>query len=551
MTAIKLSFEESDAVEVKQGTTLVEVLKLIKGAKEKDFVGALVNNKVTEMTKGVLENSQVRFLEATSRDGFRIYQRSALFILIRALDDVCPGVKAKILQSIANGLYVETIGGALSPAEIKKLEERMREIVDQDLPFTRKKVPTRQAIEYFRETGDDDKARLLSFKESDTTSLYELAGKTGYFFGYLAPSTGLIQRFSLRPYDDGILLQLPTATSPDKIVQPKKTKKLFEVLKEALRWRKILEVEDIGMLNEVIRAEKYVEVLHLAEALHEKKIAQVADLIAPEQTGVKVVLLAGPSASGKTTFTKRLAFQLRINGFRPVQVSMDDYFLDRDKTPRTPKGEHDFESPHAINIPLFKEHLAEMIQGKTVRLPHYDFKTGTSAPTGKVISPDDKCVILIEGIHGLNPAFSVGLPQDSIFKMYVSALTEVPLDNHNRIPTTDTRILRRILRDYQFRNYSPEDTIKRWPLVREGETQHIFRYQEEADVLFNTALIYELSAMKSLVEPLLLKVRPDSPAYSEALRLTKFLSYLLPIPPEKVPLHSILREFTGGGFFQD
>ncbi|MCM2277172.1 MAG: nucleoside kinase [Oligoflexia bacterium] len=551
MVAIKVGFEKSDVVEVKQGTTLVEVLKLIKGAKESEFFGALVNNKVTELTKSVLESCEVRFLDASTRDGIRIYQRSAFFILVRALRDICPEAKARILHSIANGLYVELVGATLAPVQIKQLEERMRELVEQDLPFVRRRVPIPDAIRHFREKGDEDKARLLSFKAGETTSLYELDGTVGYFFGYLAPSTRFIQRFSLAPYDDGILLQLPSVTNPDRIVQPKRTKRLFDLLKETVRWRKILEVEDIGMLNELIRSEKYVDVVHLAEALHEKKIAQVADLIAPERTGVKVVLLSGPSASGKTTFTKRLAYQLRINGYRPVQVSMDDYFLDRDKTPRTPTGEHDFESPYAIDIPLFKQHLAAMIAGKPVRLPRYDFKSGMNTPFGKTITPDDRCVILIEGIHGLNPVFSVGLPRESLFKIYVSALTEVPLDNHNRIPTTDTRILRRILRDYQFRNYSPEETIKRWPLVREGETQHIFRFQEEADVLFNTALIYELCAMKSLVEPLLTRVSPESPAYAEANRLVKFLSYLLPIPPEKVPLHSILREFTGGGFFQD
>lgn len=554
--AITLSIKKGDTTEVherevQERATLIELLKLIQVGRDGSVVGALVDNQVRDLSSSVDDGAVVKFLDLSTLDGVRIYQRSAFFVLVKAVHDLYPEACARILHSVANGLYVELLGGPkLDRLVIDRIESRMKELVEADLPIVRKSIPIRKALDHFKAAGEHDKVRLLSYKSTASVHVYEIEGKVSYFFGYLAPSTGFVRRFSLSQYDNGILIHLPSVANPDKIVQAKKTKKLFEVFKETARWRRILQVEDVGMLNEVIRSQQCGEFVHLAEAMHEKKIAQIADTIKP-RSGVKVVLLSGPSASGKTTFTKRLGFQLRINGFKPFQVSMDDYFLDRDKTPRTPEGEHDFESPYAINVELFKENLRDIIAGKEVRLPRYDFKSGKSTPFGKVIHPDHNSIILIEGIHGLNPIFSADLPHEAVYKIYVSALCEVPLDHHNRIPTTDIRFLRRILRDSQFRNYSAEETIMRWPLVREGETKYIFRHQEEADVLFNTALIYELAALKVKVEPLLRQVTPDSPAYAEALRLTKFLSFLLPIPTEVIPPHSILREFLGGGYFSD
>jgi len=548
--SITLKLENNKELNVNRGTTLADVIKLIGGATDHSILAAFVNNKMRELTSILDHNAEVRFVGLNTHDGIRVYQRSASFILIKALFDLCPEAKIKILHPIANGLYAEITGSPeIGPKFIKDLETHMRDIVAKDLPFTREELPIAKAIEEFKATGKDDKARLLSYRNAATASVYELDGQVNYFYGYLAPTTGYIQQFSLAPYDNGIILHLPTVHNPNRLVRGKKSKKLYEVFKETLRWRQILEVEDVGMLNEVVRNERYTEFVLISEAFHEKKIAQIADSIAKKRD-TRVVLLSGPSASGKTTFTKRLAIQLSINGFKPLLVSMDDYFLDRDKTPKGPNGQHDFESPLAINVELFRQNMQSIIEGKPTELPKYDFKTGTGGMSGKIITPNEKSIILIEGIHGLNPLFSADLPKQSIFKIYVSPLTEVPLDSHNRIPTTDTRILRRIIRDHQFRNYSASETILRFPSVREGESRHVFPYQEEADVFFNTALIYEFAALKTIVEPVLQKVPQDSFAYAEALRLQKFLSYFLPIPVDVVPRHSILREFLGGSSFR-
>lgn len=549
--SITLNLEGNRAISIKKGTTLQEVLKITGDDENREIMAAFLDNKMRELSHPLEQDGDVKFVGLNSLDGIRVYQRSASFILIKAVHELAPQANIKILHPIANGLYVEIENGPHMNSEfVKSIEARMREIVAQDLPFTREEVPIDDAIRRFRDNGKNDKARLLSYRNSKVASIYRLGDLINYFYGYLAPSTGYIKIFSLQPYDQGLILQLPTIMNPTKLTPAKKNKKLYEVFKETRKWRSILNVDDVGMLNEVIRAGNYTEFVLIAEAFHEKKIAQIADKISARKD-TKIILISGPSASGKTTFTKRLAIQLRVNGLKPLLISMDDYFLDRDKTPKAPSGEHDFESPYAINIELFQENLKAIIENREVELPHYDFKTGKAVMTsGHKIVPDDQSVVLIEGIHGLNPLFSTELPQNKIFKIYVSPLTEVPLDSHNRVPTTDTRILRRIIRDHQFRNYSAKDTILRWPSVKEGEVKHIFPHQEEADVFFNTALIYEFAALKSLVEPVLEQVPHESTAYGEAVRLLKFLSYFLPIPVEVVPRHSILREFLGNSSFK-
>lgn len=503
------------------------------------------NNALSQVEQKKPQQTLPELLDMSHPQGFRMYQRSAILIMLKALEDIAPTAQLTVVHSISNGIFtrisgIQTIGREF----LMRLRSRMKELIAEDLPFTSREVPMADAIAYFKLRGEDDKARLLGFKTEKTIKLYELGGVRSYFSGTLTPSTGYVKRFFLRSMEDGIVLRL---VIPGRSVRARGYRKLLTVLNESVRWRKILEVEDIGMLNEVISSGRYPEFVHMAEALHEKKIAQLADQIV-QRKGTRVVLLSGPSASGKTTFAKRLAFQMRINGFKTVLVSMDDYFLDREKTPKTPTGDYDYESPHALNIELFKQNLADIIAGRPVRLPRYDFKTGRSTPFGGLVHPDPSNLLIIEGIHGLNPYFSDDLPREAIYKIYVSAITEVPLDRHNRIPTSDTRFLRRILRDHQFRNYSAEQTILRWPLVREGESKYIFRFQEEADVFFNTALIYELCALKSGVEPLLVAAQ-DSPAYEDAMRLQRLLSFLLTIPKESVPPQSILREFLGGGYF--
>jgi len=546
--SVTLKVDDSE-IKVSRGTTLTEVIKLIKNPAQKAVLAAYVDNKMRELSATVEQDAEIRLVGLEHLDGIRIYQRSATFILIKAVHDLAPDAKIKILHPIANGLYVEVSGFEISPQFVKAVEHRMQEIVAMDLPFTREEVPIADAINTFRQSGREDKARLLSYRNAPKASIYKLDGQLNYFYGYLAPATGYIKTFSLTPHDQGMILHLPSISNPTKLVRAKKNKKLYDVFKETLKWRQILDVEDVGMLNELIRSERHTEFVLLAEAFHEKKIAQIADQIYKRKQ-TKVILLSGPSASGKTTFVKRLAMQLRINGLKPLLISMDDYFLDRDKTPKSPNGDHDFESPYAINIELFLKNLKSIVACEQTELPKYDFKTGTSGMSGKTIKPNDDSIVIVEGIHGLNPLFSSALPSGSVFKIYVSPLTEIPLDSHNRIPTTDIRILRRMLRDHQFRSYSAAQTILRWPSVREGETKHVFPFQEEADVFFNTALFYEFAALKPLVEPLLNAVPHESPAYGEAVRLQKFLSYFLSIPVDVVPRHSLLREFLGGSSFE-
>ncbi len=547
---LKLTIEDSREIDAEAGAPLLDVLKGLGMNRNRTVLAAFVNNRMFELTRKVESDAKVRFVEIDSLDGIRIYQRSASFLLIKAVGDIDPDAKINILHPIANGLYIEIKGrDSIDEEFMKKLEKRMWEIVNADLPFVREEVPLDKAIKIFNDAGKEDKARLMSFRNVTHASIYTLDGMINYFYGYLAPSTGYVRKFSITRYDKGLILHLPSISHPHKIITGRKSKKFYKVFQETLKWRKILEVEDVGMLNNVIRDKRYQEFVHIAEAFQEKKLGQIADTIAAKK-GIKVILLSGPSASGKTTFTKRLAIQLRINGLKPFQISMDDYFLDRDKTPKNAKGDHDFESPHAIDIDMMQANLRQIIDGKPVALPKYDFKTGKNAMSGKVFTPQEGSVVLVEGIHGLNPLFSSQLPKGSVFKIYVSPLTEVPLDSHNRIPTTDTRLLRRMIRDFQFRNYSATETIARWPSVREGESHHVFPYQEEADVFFNTALIYEFATLKTVAEPLLKAVTPDSKSYGEAVRLLKFLSYFLPIPVEAVPRHSLLREFLGGSSFE-
>ncbi|OFZ17953.1 MAG: hypothetical protein A2X94_08655 [Bdellovibrionales bacterium GWB1_55_8] len=549
--SVQLTMEGNRQVSVAKGTSLMEVVQQMSGgAQGRSIFAAFVDNKLRELSTRVEQDSQVRFVGLNSLDGIRVYQRSASFILIKALHDLYPEARIHILHPLSNGLYAEISNGPqITPQIIRSLEDRMQEIVKLDLPFQREEVPIEKAIEVFRASGRDDKARLLSFRNATKASVYQLDGMLNYFYGYLAPSTGYVKQFSLDAYDKGMILHLPSLMHPTKLVRAKKSKKLYDVFKETRRWRQILEVEDVGMLNELIRTQRYNEFVLISEAFHEKKIAQIADTITKRKE-TRVILVSGASASGKTTFTKRLGIQLRINGHKPLLVSMDDYFLDRDKTPKSANGDHDFESPYAVNVALFQENLRKIVEKKEVELPKYDFKTGTGGLSGKTIRPEEHGLVIVEGIHALNPLFWSELPKESIFKIYVSPLTEVPLDTHNRIPTTDTRILRRIIRDHQFRNYSAAQTILRWPSVREGESQYVFPFQEEADVFFNTALVYELAALKTAVEPVLEQVPVDSYAYGEALRLMKFLSYFLPIPVDAIPRHSILREFVGGSSFR-
>ncbi len=547
---IKVKLPQGKSLELNSGVSISQVLKIIGKDKDKNIIAAIVDNQVKEFNTKLLSNVTLGFVELDSADGKRIYQRSAVFILIKALHDTHPKSEIKILHPVSNGLFCKISGvPAINSTLINRLKKRMMEISKANIPFEREEVAIEKAIAIFKKSGKKDKAALLSYRTAKKASIYTLEDHVNYFYGYLAPSTGYIKHFSITAYAKGILLQLPSSFHPLKAPRVRKNKKLFEVFQETLKWRHILEVENVAMLNKVIIEDKFTEFVLIAEAFHEKKIAQIADTIA-SQKHIKVVFVSGPSASGKTTFLKRLAIQLRIDGFKPLLIPMDHYFIDRDKTPLGDNGKPDFESPNALNIALIQQNLEEIIKNKAIELPKYDFKTGKSKMSGFIIEPTEKSIILVEGIHGNNPLFSANLPRENIFKIYVSALTEVPLDQHNRIPTTTNRLLRRMIRDYQFRNYSATETILSWPLVRSGETKHVFPFQEEADVFFNTALIYELAVLKTMAEPRLKEVMRNSPAYAEAVSLLKFLSYFQPIPKKVVPSHSILREFLGGSSFE-
>lgn len=546
---LRITVEPNSVVEVEKGQTIGKAISVSFGKNDRSILGALVNNRVKELSAPLSKDSSIIPIKLNSIDGMRIYQRTATFILLKALHEISPESKASILHPLSDGLYIELTGPfKLDKVFIQRLEARMHELVEKDLALIRKKVPKNEAIELLEKMGQDAQARLVHTRKCKTLSIYELDGFKSFFLGYLAPSTGCIYSFKLVLHSTGVVLHLPTMMNAEATAKEPHVHNLVDVLKESIKWRKILDIDDVGMLNALVEKGKHQDFILLAEVLHEKRITYIADRISSNKK-IKVVLLAGPSASGKTTFTKRLSLQLRVNGLRPIQVSMDDFFLDRKFTPRTPSGDYDFESPLALDVNLFSKSIQDIIDKKQVYLPKFDFKEGHSFLSNEPVVPENKTIVMIEGIHALNPLFSKSLKAENLFKIYVSPLSELPLDSHNWIQNADTRLLRRILRDHQFRNYSAIDTINRWPAVRMGESQHILPFQEEANVYFNTALLYEFSVIRSQIEPLLGQINEEHPAFAEAVRLNAFLSYFAPIPVNLIPSHSILREFIGGSSF--
>lgn len=424
----------------------------------------------------------------------------------------------------------------------------MKEIVAGNLPFDREEIPTTEAIEIFEKFGLHDKSELLKTRKQFYTSVYKLNGVINYFYGHLVPSTGYLSVFELRPFNGGMLLLPPKQETPLEVEEVEKQDKLMEVFQEFKEWVKILGVPNIGRLNQMIPENKIGDIIKIAEALQEKKLGCIADRI-HQRKDVKVALISGPSSSGKTTFAKRLAVQLQVIGYQTVILSMDNYFVNRELTPLDKNGDYDFENPLALDIQLFNENMFDMFAGKEVEIPSFSFATGTRSYNGNKLKMTDNSIILVEGIHGLNPMMTEMIPASQKYKIYVSALTPISIDSTNRIHTTDNRLIRRMIRDFRYRGYSALDTLQRWPSVREGEEKHIFPYQEEADVMFNTALIYELGVLKFWAEPILSEVPPIAPEYSEARRLLKFLSYITPISTKEIPPTSILREFLTGSSF--
>ncbi|HBE06314.1 MAG TPA: AAA family ATPase [Firmicutes bacterium] len=549
---IEVSFPNGSTKAVPAGTKVFDLLTAEQHRQPVPIVGALVNNTLRELTYPVSTDAEIIPIDLTSELGVRIYWRSLNLVLIRAAREIYPGCHVLIEHSLSKGIFGEVIppNGKYADADsIELIENRMRRIIAADEPIIRVPMSVNDAIALFEADQQPDKARLLKYKKSNIVKVYRCGWFHDYFYGYMVPSTGYLKVFELRHYNTGFILRFPRTESPTAIQTFVPSPQLGKVFGEFERWGRILEVDYLASLNEKIASGKGHEIVRIAEALHEKKMAAIADSISSEKERLRLILIAGPSSSGKTTFAQRLMVQLRVNGLRPVSISVDDYFVNRDRTPKDANGEFDFECLEAIDLDLFNEHLRALIAGKPVQLPRYSFIKGAREKSDRILQITKDQPILIEGIHGLNERLTPSVPKHEKFKIYVSALTQLNMDEHNRIPTTDNRMIRRIVRDHRTRGYSATNTIAIWPSVRRGEERHIFPFQEEADVMFNSALVYELAILKSYVEPLLKQVRPDDPAHVEAKRLLKMLQYFVPMDESEVPLNSILREFIGNSCF--
>lgn len=544
---------EGKAFEHPSGLTLAEIAEDFVRPERGPIVGAKVGHELKDLWYVPTPGEEIRWLDLTHLDGLRIYARSLSFVLIRAVRELFPGSAVTIEHSLAKGLYGEIHHGdgrALSGEDVERIRARMAEIIARDEPIEKSEIPTAEAVALFERDGQEDKVRLLKYRTTPKLKVYHCGGIPDYFYGYTVPRTGYLRVFGLRPYGPGFLLQYPAMESPTALPEFVDQPKLARIFREFERWGQILEVGDVGALNDHIAGGRGPELIRISEALHEKKIAQIADMINCHRDRVKVVLIAGPSSSGKTTFTQRLAIQLRVLGMKPVDISVDDYFVAREETPAGEDGQPDFEALTAIDLDLFNRQLMDLIGGREVAVPRYDFVQGRrSGESRRLRLAEQGGIILVEGIHGLNEALTPAVPREHKFKIYVSALTQLNLDRHNRIPTTDSRIIRRIVRDHQFRGHSALQTIKLWPRVRRGEDRNIFPFQEEADVMFNSALPYELAVLKQYADPLLAQIGMDIEEYSEAKRLLKFLSYFLLLDAAEVPPNSILREFVGDSCF--
>jgi len=532
------------------GSTLSEVFQELNLEMKYGPVSAKVNNKVEGMRYRVWRNKDVEFLDLYSSSGRRAYTRTLFFVLCKAVRDLYPEGSVVIDIPVSNGYYCDMhIGRAVTLQDVEALRKRMQEIIDAAIPIRRRECPTEEAIKIFKELGTHSKVKLLEGLGQLYTVYYDLDSYVDYFYGTMLTNTSELYLFGLEKYFNGILLRIPSESDPGVLGELIHQDKMFEVFQEHHRWQRILGIGTVGAFNEAIANGNAGEIINVSEALQEKKISRIADEIA-NRKGIKMVLIAGPSSSGKTTTCKRLSVQLLTNGIRPVPISLDDYFLDRDKTPKDENGEYDFESLYALNLPLLNEQLTALFAGEEVELPKYDFPTGKSIRSGKRLRLGENEILVVEGIHALNPELTAQVPKEQIYRVYASALTTILLDTHNYVPTTDNRLLRRIIRDHKYRGVSATETIRRWPSVRKGENKWIFPYQENADAMFNTAMIYELAVIKTQAEPLLEAVPENCEEYAEAYRLRKFLRYFSPLSFDTLPPTSLLREFLGGSSFK-
>ena len=539
--------KKSQKVEI--GSTLFDVFSSFDLKMTHGPVSARVNNKVEGMHYRVYNSKDVEFLDMTSASGSRAYTRTLFFVLCKAVQDIYPNTDVVIDIPVSNGFYVDIrLGRPVVDEDVNILRRRMQEIIDSKMPIRRFTVPTEEAVALFQEKGDVEKVKLLKTSGSIYTTYYKIGEYVDYYYGTLLTNTSQLYLFGLEKYYDGMLLRIPSVSNPDVLGEMTRQDKMFDIFKEHHRWQEILGIRTVGDFNQAIDAGHATDIINISEALQEKKLAKIAEEIASRE-GVKLVLLAGPSSSGKTTSCKRLSIQLAVNGLKPLQISLDDYFVDRDKTPKDENGDFDFESIYALNLDLLNDQFNALFRGEEVELPKYDFPSGKSVKSGKKLKLEPNNVLVVEGIHALNPELTAHVPGEQIFRVYASALTTILLDNHNYIPTTDNRLLRRIIRDYKYRGVSAQETIRRWPSVRAGENKWIFPFQENADAMLNTAMLYELSVLKMQAEPLLQQVPENCEEFAEAYRLLKFLKYFKGIPYNNLPPTSLLREFLGGSSF--
>lgn len=536
--------------EIAIGSTLKEAYEAFGLSMEFGPINATVNNRTEGLNYRLYHNKDVEYFDLHSATGERCYMRTLFFVLCKSVHDLYPDSKVVIDIPVSNGYYCNLmLGHDVTETDVTRIRERMRQLIDAKLPIRRYEVPTEEAVRIFSSRGDKTKAKLLRSTGKLYTTYYEIDDYVDNFYGSLLINTSQLTLFGLEKYFDGALLRLPSRQNPAELGALIRQDKMFDIFKEQHRWNRILGVSTVGDFNEAVRSGQTTGLINVSEALQEKKIASIAEQIAHRQ-GTRVVLIAGPSSSGKTTFCKRLSIQLVTCGIKPIQISLDDYFVDRHLTPKDENGEYDYESVHALNIPLLNEQLQQLFEGKNIELPKYNFQTGKSEKSGKRLQLGDNQVLVLEGIHALNPELTAQIPQEQKFHIYISALTTILLDDHNYIRTTDNRLLRRIIRDYKYRGVNAQETIHRWPSVRAGENKWIFPYQENADVMFNTAMLFELAVIKQQAEPLLDLVPENCPEYAEAYRLRTFLDYIQPIPNRALPPTSLLREFLGGSSFK-
>lgn len=543
------------AKEYPKGTTYQEIAREFQPQYESDILLVSINGKLRELHKTVQFDCNLNFFTGNDQPGIQTYHRSAIFLMLKAFYDIVGAEKIEKVTvdfSLGNGYYIEPHGDmALSQSLIDRVKIRMQEYVSQEIPIMKRSVNTDDAIELFHKHRMYDKERLFRYRRVSRVNIYSIGGFEDYFYGYMVQNTGYIKYFDLVLFDEGFMLMLPQKDNPKEVpaFEPEKKKKLFQVLKESVKWGKCLDVSHVGSLNEKIAAGKLNELILIQEALQEKKIAEIAAKIGADRSK-KFVMIAGPSSSGKTSFSHRLSIQLKAQGMNPHPIAADDYFVNRVNSPKNPDGSYNFEVLESLDVEQFNKDMTALLAGETVEMPRYQFKTGEREYRGDYLTLGKDDILVIEGIHCLNDKLSYTLPQESKFRIYVSALTQLNIDEHNRIPTTDCRLIRRMVRDARTRAASAQDTIRMWPTVRNGEESYIFPFQESADMMFNSATVYELAVLKQFAEPLLFGIPRESPEYMEAKRLLKFLDYFLGVNSEDIPRNSIVREFIGGSCFR-